>query len=35
MYRLTVADLDSMGRVITKTRDKAFQTLGQTFQTLG
>ena len=31
----TVADWDSMGRVITQTRARAFQTLAQAFRTLG
>ena len=31
----TVADWDSMSRVITKTRGRAFRTLGRAFQTLG
>ena len=32
---LTVADWDSMGRVTTQTRGRAFQTLNRAFQTLG
>ena len=32
---LAVADWDSMGRVITQARGRAFQTLDQAFQTLG
>ena len=31
----TMADWDSMGRVITQTRVRAFQTLGRAFQTTG
>ena len=31
---LTVADWDSMGRVITQARGRAFQTLDRAFQTL-
>ena len=31
MYRLTVADWDSMGRIITQTRGQAFRTLGRAF----
>ena len=30
----TVADWDSMGRVITQTRDQAFQTRGRAFSVL-
>ena len=30
-----MADWDSMGRVITKTRVRAFEALGRAFQTLG
>ena len=32
---ITVADWDSMGRVVTQTHDRVFQTLGRAFQTLG
>ena len=32
---MTVADWDSMNRVITQTRGRAFETLGRAFQTLG
>ena len=31
---ITVADWDSMGRVITQTRGRAFQTLGRAFETI-
>ena len=35
LAKCTVADWDSMGRVVTQTRGRAFQTLDRVFQTLG
>ena len=35
IFLVTVTDWDSMGRVVTQTRGRAYQTLGSVFQTLG
>ena len=34
MLVITVVDMDSMGRVITQIRGRAFQALGRAFQTI-